>query len=568
VVLDDDERRILGRGITNSRSNYDVACEVALGEALINARFSLIEALTTASTRARRARLHAFELAFRAQQYRAARRPCGRACRRPRDDRSKWARRVRGLEHLERMARRRASSSRRRARKSDFFRDLAGSRYVELAETAAKAQRTPFDPWSASSTRRSSRSRTRPKPSARSRRCSRTRARRACTGRPEERCSGRGDESAVDRARAARQRRHRLRPPAPAVPREAHPLRDPLPRPRRARDVPGTRTVLDIGGQDTKAIQVDEQGIVTSFQMNDRCAAGCGRYLGYIADEMNLGLHELGPLAGKACARCASTRPARCSPGAELRERLSLGEKREDILAGLHRAIILRAMSLLARSGGVRGRVHLHRRRAAMREHLTLGIDVGSAAVKAAVVRSRAGDDATVLGTSIQRIRRRELREVIEAAIAEATGGRITNEDFDYVATTGEADAVEFRTGHFYTITAHARGALHFDREAAGALDVGSLHARAIRLDPRGKVTGQRMTSQCASGSGQFLENIARYLGVPIEDVGELSRSARTPEVSAGQALLPPARPLNRTLRACQSKRPGSGASPSGARVV
>ncbi len=47
---------------------------------------------------------------------------------------------------------------------------------------------------------------------------------------------------------------------------------------------PGTRTVLDIGGQDTKAIQVDERGIVTGFQMNDRCAAGCGRYLGYIAD--------------------------------------------------------------------------------------------------------------------------------------------------------------------------------------------------------------------------------------------------------------------------------------------
>ena len=63
---------------------------------------------------------------------------------------------------------------------------------------------------------------------------------------------------------------------------------------------PGTRTVLDIGGQDTKAIQVDEHGVVTSFQMNDRCAAGCGRYLGYIADEMNLGLHELGPLALKS----------------------------------------------------------------------------------------------------------------------------------------------------------------------------------------------------------------------------------------------------------------------------
>jgi benzoyl-CoA reductase subunit A len=117
---------------------------------------------------------------------------------------------------------------------------------------------------------------------------------------------------------------------------------------------PGTRTVLDIGGQDTKAIQIDEAGIVTSFQMNDRCAAGCGRYLGYIADEMNLGLHELGPMA------CKSTRAVRINStctvfaGAELRERLSLGERREDILAGLHRAIILRAMSLLSRSGGVR----------------------------------------------------------------------------------------------------------------------------------------------------------------------------------------------------------------------
>jgi benzoyl-CoA reductase subunit A len=117
---------------------------------------------------------------------------------------------------------------------------------------------------------------------------------------------------------------------------------------------PGTATVLDIGGQDTKAIQVDAAGIVTSFQMNDRCAAGCGRYLGYIADEMNLGLHELGPLAQE------SRRPVKISStctvfaGAEIRDRLTVGQRREDILAGLHRAIILRAMALLARSGGIR----------------------------------------------------------------------------------------------------------------------------------------------------------------------------------------------------------------------
>jgi benzoyl-CoA reductase subunit A len=112
--------------------------------------------------------------------------------------------------------------------------------------------------------------------------------------------------------------------------------------------------VLDIGGQDTKAIQVDDTGVVTSFQMNDRCAAGCGRYLGYIADELNLGLHELGPLALKSTKAVKVCSTCTVFAGAELRERLSLGQKREDILAGLHCAIMLRAMSLLARSGGVK----------------------------------------------------------------------------------------------------------------------------------------------------------------------------------------------------------------------
>ncbi len=116
---------------------------------------------------------------------------------------------------------------------------------------------------------------------------------------------------------------------------------------------PGTRTVLDIGGQDTKAIQIDDQGVVTNFQMNDRCAAGCGRYLGYIADELNVGLHELGPLSLRAERACQICSTCTVFAGAELRDLLSLGEKQENILAGLHHAIVLRAMSLLARSGGV-----------------------------------------------------------------------------------------------------------------------------------------------------------------------------------------------------------------------
>ena len=116
---------------------------------------------------------------------------------------------------------------------------------------------------------------------------------------------------------------------------------------------PETRTVLDIGGQDTKAIQVDQYGLVTSFQMNDRCAAGCGRYLGYIADEMSISLNELGPMAMQAEKEVTICSTCTVFAGAELRELTNLGEKREDILGGLHKAIIMRAMSLIARSGGV-----------------------------------------------------------------------------------------------------------------------------------------------------------------------------------------------------------------------
>jgi benzoyl-CoA reductase subunit A len=69
---------------------------------------------------------------------------------------------------------------------------------------------------------------------------------------------------------------------------------------------------------------------------------------------MNMGLHELGPLAMKSTKTVRINSTCTVFAGAELRDRLSLGEKREDIMAGLHRAIILRAMSILARSGGVR----------------------------------------------------------------------------------------------------------------------------------------------------------------------------------------------------------------------
>jgi benzoyl-CoA reductase subunit D len=100
----------------------------------------------------------------------------------------------------------------------------------------------------------------------------------------------------------------------------------------------------------------------------------------------------------------------------------------------------------------------------------------------------------------------------------------------DYVATTGEGEEVPFATGHFYGMTAHARGALYLEPECRVVLDVGALHARAFAIDERGRVLRSKMTSQCASGSGQFLESIACYLGVAQAEIGALSLASTSPE--------------------------------------
>jgi len=170
------------------------------------------------------------------------------------------------------------------------------------------------------------------------------------------------------------------------------------------------------------------------------------------------------------------------------------------------------------------------------RELITIGVDVGTSTVKVAVVRTdeREGSDlhVNVLALRADRIRRRVLRGVIDegyAAALEEAG--VVADDVAYVASTGEGELVEFRRGHFYGMTTHARGATFLVPQATAVLDVGGLHARAMRVDPKSRVLGYRMTSQCASGSGQFLENVARYLGVALEEVGPMSLQSTKPEM-------------------------------------
>jgi benzoyl-CoA reductase subunit D len=156
------------------------------------------------------------------------------------------------------------------------------------------------------------------------------------------------------------------------------------------------------------------------------------------------------------------------------------------------------------------------------------GIDVGSSAVKTVVV-SDADGVVTILGRGLCRVRRRGFAQVVEEAFEEAVGASAVDA-IDYVATTGEGEEVPFATGHFYGMTAHARGALHLDPSSRVVLDVGALHSRAFAIDERGRVLRSKMTSQCASGSGQFLESIARYLGVAQAEIGTLSLASTKPE--------------------------------------
>lgn len=162
---------------------------------------------------------------------------------------------------------------------------------------------------------------------------------------------------------------------------------------------------------------------------------------------------------------------------------------------------------------------------------IAAGIDVGTGAVKAAIFRVENGESEWLSRTTL-RIRQRDPMELARTAFDQVLAdARLTEKDVDYVATTGEGEGVSFHTGHFYSMTTHARGAIYLDPKSRAALDVGALHGRAISIDERGKVLSYKMTSQCASGSGQFLENIARYLGIAQDEIGTLSRQADDPEV-------------------------------------
>ena len=376
AVVMDANQVILGKGITNSRSNYDTACAIAQNEAFIDTRFSLFRrqmstgAVELGTGAVELGNLEAFltglEANFRLEQFlrqlrhlteismaEISKGRVDQALRTPLRDKLEQLFEEIAVEALEWF---RPGA----AKRSDFFRDLAGNAYMRGAEALAEPDGVTYDMLV----------NVYDKCIIRVENTLLDLSLEGNMGKALDRSFGDGgrdglsEEAEAEIRSAADQVLDISLEVLNAVGTGYGRARLPFPKERIRSEIlchglgahtmfPGTATVLDIGGQDTKAIQVDPEGIVTSFQMNDRCAAGCGRYLGYIADELNMGVQELGPLAMQANKSVRINSTCTVFAGAELRERLNNGERREDILQGLHRAIILRAMSLLARSGGI-----------------------------------------------------------------------------------------------------------------------------------------------------------------------------------------------------------------------
>ena len=114
---------------------------------------------------------------------------------------------------------------------------------------------------------------------------------------------------------------------------------------------PKIRTIIDIGGQDSKVIQIDDHGQVRDFEMNDKCSAGTGRFLEVMANALEVEIADFGTQA------LISTNPASISSTctvfaeSEVISRLNQGADRLDIIAGIHRTIAIKIAALTARVG-------------------------------------------------------------------------------------------------------------------------------------------------------------------------------------------------------------------------
>lgn len=166
---------------------------------------------------------------------------------------------------------------------------------------------------------------------------------------------------------------------------------------------------------------------------------------------------------------------------------------------------------------------------------IVCGIDVGSAAVKIVLMNANTTGEERIIYKNVRKIRSEDpkkiVKEVFSTSLEEAG---IDKDKIEYISSTGEGYFVDFKTGHFFGMTAHARGAKYLCDNVRTVIDAGALHHRVILVDERSKVLSYKMTGQCASCSGSFIENISRYLGITIEETGKLALRSKNPKPVSG----------------------------------
>ncbi len=120
--------------------------------------------------------------------------------------------------------------------------------------------------------------------------------------------------------------------------------------------LPQAKTVIDIGGQDSKVIGIGDDGIVSNFVMNDKCAAGTGRFLEVMAGILHVDISEMGPISMKGLDPCSISSTCTVFAESEMVTLRAQGRSREDIIAGIHKAMSHRVV-IMGRSVGFRNEI-------------------------------------------------------------------------------------------------------------------------------------------------------------------------------------------------------------------
>ena len=118
--------------------------------------------------------------------------------------------------------------------------------------------------------------------------------------------------------------------------------------------VPSARTIIDIGGQDAKAIKLDERGGVVQFFMNDKCAAGTGRFLDVMARVLEVRVEDLGDLGAQSKKHVGISSTCTVFAESEVISQLSMGTDKCDIINGIHHSVAGRVAGLAHRIGVVK----------------------------------------------------------------------------------------------------------------------------------------------------------------------------------------------------------------------